>query len=124
MAGKLRFQTFFINPGSPWENGYIESFIGKLRNECLNREIFRNGREATWQTSLTGSMGRVVLGLPLPGMSSSLETAWDLSGDIPRPPQHKHTCERLLGIPQGSWKWHRYFFQLASVQEFQRYLAP
>ena len=39
-------QTIFINPGSPWENGYIESFIDKLRDECLNREIFRNGKEA------------------------------------------------------------------------------
>ncbi len=33
-------------PVSPWENGYIESFLNKLRDECLNREIFRNGREA------------------------------------------------------------------------------
>ncbi len=39
-------QTLFINPGSPWENGYIESFIDKLRDECLNREVFRNGKEA------------------------------------------------------------------------------
>jgi len=39
-------QTLFITPGSPWENGYIESFIDKLRDECLNREIFRNGQEA------------------------------------------------------------------------------
>ena len=39
-------QTLFISPGSPWENGYIESFIDKLRDECLNREIFRNGKEA------------------------------------------------------------------------------
>jgi putative transposase len=38
--------TLFINPGSPWENGYIESFNDKLRDECLNREIFRNGKEA------------------------------------------------------------------------------
>jgi transposase InsO family protein len=38
--------TLFIEPGSPWENGYIESFNDKLRDECLNREIFRNGREA------------------------------------------------------------------------------
>ncbi|MCH8869567.1 MAG: transposase, partial [Chloroflexi bacterium] len=27
-------------PGSPWENGYIESFNGKLRDELLNREVF------------------------------------------------------------------------------------
>lgn len=39
-------QTLFIAPGSPWENGYVESFIDKLRDECLNREIFRNGKEA------------------------------------------------------------------------------
>jgi len=32
--------TLFIKPGSPWENGYIESFNAKLRNEPLNREIF------------------------------------------------------------------------------------
>jgi len=39
-------QTLFINLGSPWENGYIESFFDKLRDECLNREVFHNGREA------------------------------------------------------------------------------
>jgi len=32
--------TLFIEPGSPWENGYIESFNGKLRDELLNREAF------------------------------------------------------------------------------------
>ena len=29
-------KTLFIEPGSPWENGYVESFNGKLRNELLN----------------------------------------------------------------------------------------
>lgn len=33
-------KTLFIEPGSPWENGYIESFNGKLRDELLNGEIF------------------------------------------------------------------------------------
>ena len=33
-------KTLFIEPGSPWENGYVESFNGKLRNELLNGEIF------------------------------------------------------------------------------------
>ncbi len=32
--------TLFIAPGSPWENGYVEPFIGKLRDELLNGEIF------------------------------------------------------------------------------------
>ena len=33
-------KTLYIEPGSPWENGYIESFNGKLRDELLNREMF------------------------------------------------------------------------------------
>ena len=37
--------TLFIEPGSPWENGYNESFNGKLRDELLNREIFYSLRE-------------------------------------------------------------------------------
>ena len=36
----LGVKTLFIEPGSPWENGYIESFNGKLRDELLNRETF------------------------------------------------------------------------------------
>jgi len=39
-------KTLFIEPGSPWENGYIESFNGKLRDELLNREIFETLLEA------------------------------------------------------------------------------
>lgn len=39
-------KTIYIEPGSPWENGYIESFNGKFRDECLNMEIFRNMAEA------------------------------------------------------------------------------
>ena len=39
-------QTIYIKPGSPWENPYIESFNGKLREECLNRHAFASGREA------------------------------------------------------------------------------
>jgi putative transposase len=38
--------TLFIEPGSPWENGYIESFNGKLRDELLNRELFTTLKEA------------------------------------------------------------------------------
>jgi putative transposase len=43
---ELGTQTLFIEPGSPWENGYIESFNGKLRDELLNREIFYTLQEA------------------------------------------------------------------------------
>ena len=37
---RVGVQTLFIAPGSPWENGYVESFFSKLRNELLNGEIF------------------------------------------------------------------------------------
>ena len=39
-------KTLFIAPGSPWENGYNESFNGKLRDELLNGEIFYSLKEA------------------------------------------------------------------------------
>lgn len=43
---RLGVETLFIEPGSPWENGYIESFNGKLRDELLNGEIFYTLHEA------------------------------------------------------------------------------
>ena len=43
---RVDVKTLFIEPGSPWENGYIESFNGKLRDELLNREIFYTLTEA------------------------------------------------------------------------------
>ena len=42
----LGVRTLFIEPGSPWENGYNESFNGKLRDELLNGEIFFTVKEA------------------------------------------------------------------------------
>jgi putative transposase len=41
---RLGVETLFIEPGSPWENGYRESFNGKLRDELLDREIFHSLR--------------------------------------------------------------------------------
>ncbi len=42
----LGTRPLYIEPGSPWENGYCESFNSKLRDECLNGEIFYSVREA------------------------------------------------------------------------------
>jgi len=39
-------KTLYIDPGSPWQNGYIESFHSRFRDECLNREWLLNLREA------------------------------------------------------------------------------
>lgn len=43
---RIGVKTLYIEPGSPWENGYCESFNGKLRDELLNEEIFYTLREA------------------------------------------------------------------------------
>ena len=51
IVAKLRkadVKTLFIAKGSPWENGYVESFNGTLRDELLNREIFLSFEEACW----------------------------------------------------------------------------
>jgi transposase InsO family protein len=44
--GRVGVKTLYIEPGSPWENGYNESFNGKLRDELLNGEIFYTLAEA------------------------------------------------------------------------------
>ena len=43
---RLNVKTLYIEPGSPWENGYVESFNGKLRDELLNMEVFTTLTEA------------------------------------------------------------------------------
>lgn len=43
---RLEVKPLYIEPGSPWENGYIESFNGKMRDELLAREIFYSLKEA------------------------------------------------------------------------------
>jgi transposase InsO family protein len=44
--GRIGAKTLYIEPGSPWENGYNESFNGRLRDECLNVELFNTLMEA------------------------------------------------------------------------------
>ena len=44
--GGVGARTLYIEPGSPWENGYVESFNGKLRDELLDREVFYTLLEA------------------------------------------------------------------------------
>jgi len=44
--GRVGVKTLYIEPGSPWENGYVESFHGKLADELLEREVFDTLHEA------------------------------------------------------------------------------
>lgn len=65
-------KTIYITPGSPWENAYIESFHDKLRDECLNREIFGSLWEARvvieqWRLYYNGARPHSSLGYQTPG---------------------------------------------------------
>jgi len=44
--GEEGAQTLYIDPGSPWQNAYGESFHSRFRDECLNAELFANVAEA------------------------------------------------------------------------------
>ena len=56
--GRVGVETLFIEPGSPWENGYNESFNGKLRDELLNGEIFYSlAQAAVLVRNLSTTMG-------------------------------------------------------------------
>ncbi len=41
-----QIKAIYIDPGSPWQNGYSESFHSRFRDECLSREMLLNLREA------------------------------------------------------------------------------
>jgi len=74
---RLGAKTLFIEPGSPWENGYIESFNGKLRDELLNGEIFYNMREAQvviegWRTLYNTKRPHSALGYRPPAPAAIL----------------------------------------------------
>jgi len=57
--------TLFVAPGSPWENGYSESFNSRFRDEFLDRELFANVREA----AVLAEQFRVEYNLERPHMS-------------------------------------------------------
>ena len=66
---RLDVTTLYIEPGSPWENGYIESFNGKLRNELLNIEIFDTLLEAkvlteNWRRGVQSDQTTQLIRLP------------------------------------------------------------
>ncbi len=70
-------KTAFIEPGSPWENGYCESFNAKLRDELLNGEIFyspRRGedRDRGWRGPLQHAAPALVAGLSPAGSGGHL----------------------------------------------------
>jgi len=92
---KVGVRTLFIEPGSPWENGYVESFNGKLRDEMLNGEIFYTLREAKvlierWRQHYNRIRPHSSLGYRPPAPEAIAVPAMTLSlnprGSAPAPP--------------------------------------
>jgi putative transposase len=86
-------KTAYIEPGSPWENGYIESFNARLRDELLNGEIFYTLREAqiiieTWRRHYNAVRPHASLGYkpPAPEVFVPVLSAWPAAPPRPAPP--------------------------------------
>jgi transposase InsO family protein len=82
-------KTLYIEPGSPWENGYCESFNGKLRDELLNGEIFYSLKEAKvviaqWRNHYNTIRPHSALGYrpPAPQASNPFLTPLEQSGHL------------------------------------------
>jgi putative transposase len=86
-------KTAHIAPGSPWENGYVESFNARLRDELLNGEIFSSLREAevvieSWRRHYNTVRPHASLGYkpPAPELLIPALTTWPAAPDRPAPP--------------------------------------
>jgi putative transposase len=91
--GAVGAKTAYIAPGSPWENGYVESFNGKLRDELLNVEVFNSLREAqvlieNWRRHYNTIRPHSALGYrsPAPEIIASDLTAWPAAQPRPASP--------------------------------------
>lgn len=99
--GRVGAKTLFIEPGSPWENGYNESFNGKLRDELLNMEIFYNLREAAvlierWRQHYNTIRPHSSLGYKPPAPQTILPRPAVLAYATLQPPQQDGNRGRIL----------------------------
>jgi putative transposase len=85
--------TVYITPGSPWENGFIESFNARLRDELLNGEIFYTLREAqivieSWRRHYNTVRPHASIGYraPAPEVFVPALAAWPAAQPRPAPP--------------------------------------
>ena len=100
VAGRIP-KTAYIEKSSPWENCYVESFNGKLRDELLNVEVFNSLGEAQfliegWQRHYNSIRPHSGLGYrpPAPEVTLRTPTAWPAAQPRPAPPT------MLLPVPR------------------------
>lgn len=98
---KLEVQTLYIEPGSPWENGYTESFNSRLRDELLSVEQFSNLSHAralanAWRDDYNNYRPHG----SLDGLAPE-EFAQRCAGEVPAaPPLHQHSDPSPVSITQ------------------------
>ncbi len=98
---RIGVRTLYIEPGSPWENGYCESFNSKLRDELLNMEIFTTLREAQvlieqWRRHYNAVRPHSSLGYQPPAPEAILPPASELTYATLRPAQMLAKGGRVL----------------------------
>src|SRR5437879_3597018 len=91
--GAVGANTAYITPGSPWENGFIESFNARLRDELLDGEIFYTLREAqiiieSWRRHYNTVRPHASIGYraPAPEVFVPALAAWPAAQSRPAPP--------------------------------------
>jgi len=98
-TGQLDLETLYIEPGAPWENGYAESFHGKLRDELLAREVFDGVGDArrlaaTWREDYNHRRPHSALGYRTPAVFAAACAA--PLRPTASAPQHTRTLEDTL----------------------------
>jgi len=99
--GRIGVKTLFIEPGSPWENGYCESFNSKHRDELLAAEAFSTIQEAQvliehWRLHYNAIRPHSSLGYRPPAPEAILPPAYSLTYAVLRPAQMLATTGRVL----------------------------
>jgi putative transposase len=96
-------KTAYIAPRSPWENGYVESFNARLRDELLNGEIFYSLREAqvvieSWRRHYNSLRPHASLGFrpPAPEVVLPAFAAWPATLRLPTPPTLQTMASRPM----------------------------
>ena len=99
--GAVGAKTAYITPGSPWEDGYVESFNARLRDELLNGEVFHTLKEAqivieSWRRHYNTIRPHGALGYrpPAPEVFVPAMTAWPAALTRPAPPAKLPVVQR------------------------------
>ena len=99
--------TLFIDPGSPWENGYIESFNGKLRDELLEREAFDTLLEANGAFSNGGGSTPTRSGLTAASGIWPIGPPADWVRRVKRPQTAAELAALRTSVRRGLPRWGR-----------------